>query len=146
MENKSIKEFRTFNRFYTSIIGLLDEHFLNSNYSLAEVRIMFELYYGKNITASDLIRTMSIDKGYLSRVIRQFEKKKFIKRERSSEDTRVIFLSLTHEGKKEFQLLDKTQDDQVRSILKNLSEKDLTRLLTSMTEIKKILTQQLISI
>jgi DNA-binding MarR family transcriptional regulator len=142
MENKSIREFRAFNRFYTSVIGLLDGHFLNSNYSLAEVRIMYELYYGKNMTASDLIRTMAIDKGYLSRVIRQFEKKKFIKRERSSGDTRVILLTLTPDGKKEFQLLDKTQDDQVKSILKNLSEKDLTRLLTSMNDIKRILTQE----
>jgi DNA-binding MarR family transcriptional regulator len=140
MNDKSIKEFRAFNRFYTSVIGLLEGHFLDSKYTLAEVRIMYEIYYGKDPTASDLIRTLSIDKGYLSRIIRQFEKKKFIKRERSSEDSRVIFLSLTTEGKREFLLLDKAQDDQVRSILNGISGKDLARLLASMAEIKKILT------
>src|ERR1041385_5952642 len=120
MNEKSIREFRAFNRFYTSVIGLLERHFLDSNYTLAEVRIMYEIYYGKNVTASDLIRTLSIDKGYLSRIVRQFEKKKFINRERSSEDTRVIFLSLTAEGKKEFLLLDKAQDELVRSVLRDV--------------------------
>jgi DNA-binding MarR family transcriptional regulator len=142
MNEKSIREFRAFNRFYTSVIGLLERHFLDSNYTLAEVRIMYEIYYGKNVTASDLIRTLSIDKGYLSRIVRQFEKKKFINRERSSEDTRVIFLSLTAEGKKEFLLLDKAQDELVRSVLRDVSEKDLARLVESMAEIKRILKQK----
>lgn len=141
MNDKSIREFRAFNRFYTSVIGLLEGHFLNSKYTLAEVRIMYEIHYGKNMTASELIRTLSIDKGYLSRIIRQFEKRKFIKRERSSKDTRVIFLSLTPEGRKEFLLLDKAQDNQVRSILADVSTKDLARLLRSMSEIKRILTR-----
>jgi DNA-binding MarR family transcriptional regulator len=142
MNEKSIKEFRAFNRFYTSVIGLLERHFLNSNYTLVEVRIMYEIYYGKDLTASDLIRILSLDKGYLSRIVRQFEKRKFIKRERSSKDTRVIFLSLTAEGKKEFLLLDKAQDDQVRSVLSGITEKELSRLLSSMSEIRKILTRK----
>ena len=142
MSNKSIEEFRSFNRFYTSVIGLLDKHILDSDYTLAEGRIMYELYHGKNQTASDLIHTLSIDKGYLSRVLRQFEKRKFISRQRSPEDTRVVFLNLTSEGKKEFQLLDKASNDQVKSILKEIPEKDLTLLRASMAEIKRILTMR----
>jgi DNA-binding MarR family transcriptional regulator len=142
MNNKPIEEFRSFNRFYTAVIGLLDKHILNSDYTLAEVRIMYELYHGKNQTASDLIHALSIDKGYLSRVLRQFEKRKFINRQRSAEDTRVIFLNLTTEGKKEFQQLDKASNDQVKSILKEIPEKDLTLLLGSMAEIKRILTSK----
>lgn len=140
MNNKPIEALRSFNRFYTSVIGLLDKHILNSNYTLAEARIMYELYHGKNQTASDLIHSLSIDKGYLSRVLRQFEKRKFIIRQRSSEDTRVVFLNLTAEGKKEFQRLDKASSDQVKSILKEIPEKDLALLLDSMAEIKRILT------
>ena len=142
MNNKSIEAFRSFNRFYTSVIGLLDKHILNSNYTLAEARIMYEIYHSKNQTASDLIHALSIDKGYLSRVLRQFEKRKFIHRQRSSEDTRVVFLNLTPEGKKEFQRLDKASSDQVKSILKELPEKDLELLLASMAEIKRILAQK----
>ena len=142
MNNKPIEEFRSFNRFYTAVIGLLDNHILNSNYTLVEARIMYELYHGKNQTASDLIHSLSIDKGYLSRVLRQFEKRKFINRQRSAEDTRVIFLNLTAEGKKEFQQLDKASNDQVKSILKEIPEKELAVLLDSMTEIKRILTSK----
>lgn len=142
MNNKPIEEFRSFNRFYTAVIGLLDNHILNSNYTLVEARIMYELYHGKNQTASDLIHSLSIDKGYLSRVLRQFEKRKFINRQRSAEDTRVIFLNLTAEGKKEFQQLDKASNDQVKSILKEIPEKDLAVLLDSMAEIKRILTSK----
>lgn len=140
MSNKPTEEFRSFNRFYTSVIGLLDQHILNSNYTLAEARILYELYHGKDQTASDLIHRLSIDKGYLSRVLRQFEKQKFISRQRSPEDTRAVFLNLTAEGKKEFQRLDKASSDQVKSILKEIPEKDLTLLLASMAEIKRILT------
>lgn len=140
MNDKSIEAFRSFNRFYTSVIGLLDRHILNSNYTLAEARIMYELYHSKRQTASDLIHTLSIDKGYLSRVLRQFEKRKFISRHRSSEDMRVVFMNLTAEGKKEFQRLDKASNDQVRAILKEIPEKDLTLLRVSMAEIERILT------
>jgi DNA-binding MarR family transcriptional regulator len=139
MDKKSIAEFRSFNRFYTSVIGLLDKHILHSNYTLAEVRIMYEIYHGKNQTASNLIQSLSIDKGYLSRVLRQFEKRKFIVRQRSSADTRINFLHLTPEGKKEFELLDRASDDQVKSIAKKLSKKDLAILLESMAQVKRIL-------
>jgi len=140
MKKKVIPGIRAFNRWYTDWIGLLDQDLLNSGWSLAEARLIYEIHAGQPVQASKLTAALSIDKGYLSRIIRQFEKRKFIKRERSSEDTRVIFLTLTAEGKKEFLSLDKTQDEQVRSILKGISEKDLARLLGSMAEIKRILT------
>ena len=107
MTNKSVKEIRSFNRFYTGVIGLLNKHILDSSYTLAEVRILYELYYSKDQTSGTLIQTLSIDKGYLSRVLQQFEKKKFLTRERSAEDSRVVNLGLTAKGKKEFEQLDK---------------------------------------
>jgi DNA-binding MarR family transcriptional regulator len=140
MDNKSIEAFRSFNRFYTSVIGLLDKHILNSQYTLAEVRIMYELYHGNNLTASDLIHTLSIDKGYLSRVLRYFDKRKFVKRKRSVEDTRVVFINLTSEGRKEFELLNKASNEQVRSLLKAIPEKEIDSLLGSMKNIQRILT------
>ena len=139
MIENAIAEFRSFNRFYTAVIGLLDRHILNSHYTLAEVRIMYELYYSRNQTASNLIQTLSIDKGYLSRVLRQFEKSRLIRRQRSDDDTRVIFLSLTPEGKKVFRQLDKASSGQVAEILREISSKDLSALLASMAEIKRIL-------
>jgi len=79
MKSQFIKEIRAFNRFYTNIIGLLDKHILNSNYSLPEVRIMFELYHNAGLTASDITSLIDIDKGYLSRILKDFQKNKLIK-------------------------------------------------------------------
>lgn len=141
MEKKSIESFRAFNRFYTSVIGLLDKHILNSQYTLAEVRIMYELYHGQDLTASDLIDRLSIDKGYLSRVLRSFEKRKFLKRQRSAEDTRIVFINLTSEGEREFERLNKASNDQVRSLLKDIPAREIDELLGSMQTIQKILTR-----
>ena len=102
---------------------------------------MYELYHGKDMTASDLVERLSIDKGYLSRVLLQFAKRKFLSRERSQRDTRVVFINLTQAGKKEFEMLNKASNDQVKEILRNISEKDLDLLLASMSQIKTILKQ-----
>jgi DNA-binding MarR family transcriptional regulator len=139
MNAQAIDDFRSFNRFYTAVIGLLDKHILNSSYTLAEVRIMYELYHGRNKTASHLIQSLSIDKGYLSRVLQQFEKAKLVKRQRSSEDTRVVRVSLTAEGRRVFQQLDKASSEQVSSILTEIPAKDLNVLLGCMAEIRRIL-------
>ena len=101
---------------------------------------MYELYHGKDMTASDLVERLSIDKGYLSRVLLAFDKRKFLKRQRSAEDTRVVFVNLTPTGKKEFELLNKASNDQVRSLLKDIPEKEIELLLTSMKNIQRILT------
>ena len=47
-----IESVREFNRFYTRLIGALNRGFLESPFSLAEVRVLLELYYRKNTTAS----------------------------------------------------------------------------------------------
>ncbi|ASB91068.1 Putative HTH-type DNA-binding domain-containing acetyltransferase YbfA [Bacillus sonorensis] len=36
-------EFRKFNRFYTNVLGFLNEHIYDSPFSLTETRIVFEI-------------------------------------------------------------------------------------------------------
>src|SRR5688572_1524638 len=102
MKENHISEIRSFNRFYTRIIGLLDRYVYSSNYTLPEVRILFELYHLEEVTATDLISLLGIDKGYLSRMILRFEKKKLLTRKLSKDDARSAHLSLTATGKKVF--------------------------------------------
>ena len=64
-----IRDIRAFNRFYTDIIGLLDQHLLDSPYSLAEARIIYEIHHNKDIQASQIMELMDIDKSYLSRLL-----------------------------------------------------------------------------
>jgi len=49
---------RDFNRFYTSRIGVLNEGYLSSRYSLTEVRVLYELAHRGSTTATELRREL----------------------------------------------------------------------------------------
>ena len=66
---------RRFNRFYTRQIGVLRKTYLDSPYSLGEMRVLYEIANGSALTASDIGRALDLDAGYLSRVLRNFEKR-----------------------------------------------------------------------
>jgi DNA-binding MarR family transcriptional regulator len=139
MLQKHINDVRAFNRFYTRIIGLLDKYLPGGNYTLPEVRVMYELYHNENVPASDIVQAIDIDKSYLSRILSQFEKKKLIAKKRSVEDGRSALIALTPKGKKEFELLNEATNVQVKAMLSQLPAADCNRLIHHMTEIKKIL-------
>jgi len=134
-----IKEVRAFNRFYTGILGLLDKHILDSDYSLPEARILFELYHRPGLTFSDIMALLGIDKGYLSRILRSFEKNKLVNRVISPADKRSATLQLTAKGKKAFEQLNTASNEQVKKIFAGLSEKDCKDLIQRMAEIQEIL-------
>ena len=66
----SIDTVRHFSRFYTRQLGLLDEGLLASDFSLSESRILFELAQRKGMTASDFVRELGMDAGYVSRILK----------------------------------------------------------------------------
>jgi DNA-binding MarR family transcriptional regulator len=135
-----VAKFRAFNRFYTPVIGLLDQHFLNSEFSLTEVRVLFELNYARDgITAKELIALLQLDKGYLSRILLQFEKRLFIRKEKSVRDGRASLLRLTAGGKQVFNRLDQASEQQATQMLQSLPAGDLARLIGHMNAIQTIL-------
>lgn len=136
---KTISNIRAFNRFYTDIIGLLDKHLLNSNYSLAEARILYEIYNSKSIKAAEIMQVMHIDKSYLSRLLKKLEKEKLVIKTPCPEDARVMFLSLTPQGLKEFEILNQASVDQITQLLEPISEEHKKQLELHMSAIKHIL-------
>src|SRR5689334_6151533 len=103
MMPESIAHIRSFNRFYTTIIGLLNQHYLNSEFSLTEVRILYELAHRpQGTTASQLIALLALDKGYLSRLLHQLDKKKLLVKKPSDTDKRSSLLSLSVLGQTTF--------------------------------------------
>lgn len=139
MKDKHVDEMRTFSRFYTNILGLLNTHILDSRFSLAEVRILYELYHHKDYTSKDLIESLQMDKGQLSRMLVKFENQNLVARIRSKTDKRSFLLSLTKKGLKEFEILNKASNDQVMQLLMQLDEKNMSELVHHMKEIRKIL-------
>src|SRR5258705_12519710 len=71
---------RSFNRFYTRQIGVLQEGLLRSPFSLTEVRVLYELAHRSQLTAGELCNELGLDPGYLSRPFRAFQISGFIVR------------------------------------------------------------------
>lgn len=138
-QQTSIRKIRAFNRYYTDLIGLLDKHLLNSTYSLAEARILYEVHTAGSIQASHIMQVMHIDRGYLSRLLQKLENNKLIARHPSSQDARVYMITLTEKGTKEFQLLNKASDDQISRLITPLPEPSRQELVAHMKAIMEIL-------
>src|SRR6516165_12072089 len=111
---------REFNRFYTSVLGLLREGLLDTPYSLTEARIIFELARADQTEAGQLRRWLDIDAGYLSRILARFEADGIVGRSRSPQDARRQVIGLTATGRAVFAKLDALSASQVRGLLAGL--------------------------
>lgn len=137
----SVAEIRRFNRYYTGVIGLLDEHFLKSPFTLSEGRVLYELAHRDGLTARDLVQSLRLDAGYLSRVLSRFEKKKLLKRTARAEDRRQVALCLTATGKAAFRRINKTSQDEIGALVEGLDEGQLRGLTQSLAQVRRILTR-----
>jgi DNA-binding MarR family transcriptional regulator/GNAT superfamily N-acetyltransferase len=134
-----VAEVREFNRFYTGLLGLLQEGLLRSQYTLSEVRVMFELAQRDSTEVADLRRTLDLDAGYLSRMLAQLDADGLVTRQRSAGDARRQTAALTDRGRKVFAELDDRASEQVRELLARLTETDQRRLAGAMATIKSLL-------
>src|SRR5271155_1621666 len=98
-QQRRIAAVRSFNRFYTRQIGVLRKNFLDSPYSLGEARVIYEIASDRSPTASDIGRALDLDAGYLSRVLRNFEKRGLLERKVSAKDARQSHLALSPHGR-----------------------------------------------
>lgn len=136
-----LAEVRAFNRFYTEVIGLLQQGLLDSPFSLTEVRVLFELHLRDRMETGELRRLLELDSGYLSRMLGRFEKDGLLVRERSAADARRQIIRLTGAGRETFATLDERSAAQVRDLLEGATEEDRRRLAASMATIREILTR-----
>jgi DNA-binding MarR family transcriptional regulator/GNAT superfamily N-acetyltransferase len=129
---------RRFNRFYTSKIGAL--HYLGSDFSLAEVRVLYELAHRATApTAAQLGKDLNLDAGYLSRLIRGFERRGLLARTRSASDGRRNLLALTTAGRAAFAPLGARSHDEMVALLAPLSEPEQRRVMEAMETIEAVL-------
>src|ERR1700678_450455 len=131
--------FRSFTRMYTRYLGTLNEGLFNTKYSLPEGRVLYELATRVAPQANAIAQALGMDPGYLSRLLRKFERAGLLKRKASAHDGRSAELLLTSRGKSEFKNLNSLSERQAGAILKNLSPADRARLTGCMQAIDGIL-------
>jgi DNA-binding MarR family transcriptional regulator/GNAT superfamily N-acetyltransferase len=134
-----IDDVRAFNRFYTRRIGVLSERLLDSPFSLAEMRVLYELAHRERPTATDLARDLGLDAGYLSRILRRFEARRYVTRTPSPDDRRHSWLHLTAKGRGAFAPYEKRTSEAVGAMVGHLGDADQRHLVAAMGTITRLL-------
>ncbi len=117
----AVVKVREFNRFFTQFVGALDPDFLGSRMTLPEARVLFEVASRKAPVASEIQAALAMDSGYLSRVLRRFEKRGWIERTSAAHDRRRQTIALLRAGRSAFRDLDSRQREKVDAILSRLT-------------------------
>jgi DNA-binding MarR family transcriptional regulator/GNAT superfamily N-acetyltransferase len=134
--NADIAAIRRFNRFYTRRIALLNERLLDSPFTLTQARVLFELGTHKYLTAGNLVETLGLDAGYVSRILQDFAERRLITRQRAVEDARRAKLTLSVKGRKAFSDIDRKSKRSVGDMIAPLSRVERERLLAAMCTVE----------
>ncbi|MEE9210893.1 MAG: helix-turn-helix domain-containing GNAT family N-acetyltransferase [Kiloniellales bacterium] len=134
-----VEAVRRFNRFYTKRIGVLHEGLLGSPFSLAEARVLYELASHGQTTATQLRQELGLDGGYLSRILRRFDRAGLVDGKRSKTDGRQRLLRLTEPGQEAFAALDSRSRNENGAMLGELPRADQRRLVAAMRVVEDIL-------
>jgi DNA-binding MarR family transcriptional regulator/GNAT superfamily N-acetyltransferase len=133
-----VKTVRSFNRFYTQRIGVLDPR-VGSEFYLTEVRLLYELAHRDQPTASELANDLRLDVGYLSRILRRFEAKGWLARVPSPADARQNLLKLTDAGHAAFAPLQQRSRDEAAAMLQPLPHADRSKVIAALDTVQRML-------
>ncbi|MFG1821886.1 GNAT family N-acetyltransferase [Microbispora bryophytorum] len=134
-----VSEVRAFNRFYTSVIGVLGAGMHDTPYSLTEARVLFELGTTEAADAAGVRTVLGLDPGYLSRILARFESDGLVSRERSAEDARRQVVRLTPKGRDTFAVLDRRSAVEIETLLSKLTDPERRRLVSAMGAVRGLL-------
>ena len=134
-----ISTVRRFNRFYTKQIGLLGEGYLETPFSLTEARVLYELAHRERPSATELARDLALDAGYLSRILRGFERRRLLTRTPSKSDGRRSHLAMTGRGRAAFAPVELSSREDIGTMLARLGPGAQRRLIDAMRTIEALL-------
>jgi len=134
-----VAKVRRFNRFYTRQIGALNRGFLDSEFSLTDVRVLYELRHHDGLTASVLGQDLALDAAYLSRILRELERKRLLVKSPSKSDRRRVHLRLSAKGRRVFDAIEARQHIAVADMLQELPKEDQRHVVESMRQIETLL-------
>ena len=136
--DEAIAAVRAFNRFYTRFAGALDAHYMDSDLSLAEARLLYEIASREAPLARELQAELGLDAGYVSRILRRFQAKGWIDRGRG-EDARRRPISLTAAGRAYFEALNARTRAETAARLEGLSGGEQDTLVAALETVTALL-------
>ncbi|MFD4816091.1 MarR family winged helix-turn-helix transcriptional regulator [Peribacillus butanolivorans] len=137
INNNTIADIRQFNRFYTNILGVLDKHIFDTEYSLTEARVVLEIGMMEQCIANNLVDKLEIDRSYMSRIINKLSKDGLVIKENSTLDNRTSLIRLTPKGMTLFNQLNERSDEQLVRLFEGLSQNEIKEIHASMMFIQK---------
>lgn len=138
----NVEKVREFNRFYMPYMNLLGNHYLGSEYSVPEARVLFEIYSREGCNATYITRQMNLDKGYLSRILKKHEKRGYIHREQSVADGRSYALFLTNAGRRRTEDFIRKSNEEIETILRPLSSESQRELVEALNTVMRVLSPE----
>jgi DNA-binding MarR family transcriptional regulator/GNAT superfamily N-acetyltransferase len=130
---------RAFTRFYTRKLGIIEPKLLDSPFTLQEARIIYEIAARESCTATELVRALGLDAGFLSRTLQALQRRQIVARKPSKTDGRVTELALTAKGRAAFAKLDASSRKEVAALLGKLDASERANLVKAMTGIERTL-------
>lgn len=137
MDKEFIYDIRQFNRFYTKVLDLFNNQFLDTEYSLTEARILFEISEKTNCIANNLVQELNIDRSYMSRILRKLEREELIKKKSSAIDSRKNLLFLTKKGEELLDKINIQSDEQIYQLFNGLTNSEINQIRNSMIVIQE---------
>ncbi len=99
--------------------------------------MLYELATHSNGKAKDVAEALGLDAGYLSRILRKFEKNDFVVRGAAKDDKRAANLHLTARGRAAVRSLNLRADKQARAVLSKLTARRRVELAHAISTIEE---------
>jgi DNA-binding MarR family transcriptional regulator/GNAT superfamily N-acetyltransferase len=139
LQEQQIAAVRGFSRFYTRKLGIIEPKLLDSPWTLQEARIIYEIAERQHCTATELVRALGLDAGFLSRTLQALQRRQIVARKPSKADRRVTELALTAKGRAAFADLDSRSRSAVAALLAELDAGERAAVVSAMTTIEQAL-------
>jgi DNA-binding MarR family transcriptional regulator/GNAT superfamily N-acetyltransferase len=133
-----VAAFRQFNLDYTRFLGTLNDHYLHTEFSLVEGRVLYELATHSRLQAKEIAESLGLDAGYLSRILAKFTKAGLVTRTTAKDDRRAANLQITEHGRAVVRTLNLRADRQATGVLKKLSAAQRTEFSRALNTVEQI--------
>jgi 2-aminoadipate transaminase len=136
-QDQDVAAFRQFSRQFTRQAGVLADQYLGQTRQLGAARVLFEI--GSGVSLRELRTGLSLDPGYLSRIIRSLEDEGLVRVRAHPGDGRLRVAELTPAGEAELAEQDRRANDAAEGLLGTLADGQRRELMAAFGTAQRLL-------